>query len=207
MGKSDTIIFNEYKKILKKIESRIESVAFLGFTCENDLTLSVNCKIRDFYDLSLGNWDINSDWSLGKSYDLIVCTRCAYFSKNPKLFIEKCKDHLSSEGHALIDWGLGDHWRFSNYKVGWVKDGEQEFAYNSENFLHSCFWRDELKEDEEVKKFWESVVELNVGYDKKNNISDIVRKEVPQLIDYEAIEIKTKFLWKDNPQLYIITWI
>lgn len=207
MGKSDPIIFDEYKKILKKNESHIESVAFLGFSCENDLTLSIKCKKRDFYDLSLGNWEINSDWSLGKSYDLIVCTRCAYFSRDPVKFIQKCKLSLKSSGHALIDWGLGDHWRFPNFKVGWVKDNEHESAYSSENLLYSCFWRNDLEDDVEVKNFWKAVIDLNVGYNVGESLSDIVRREVPSIVDYEFISLKTKFLWKENPQLYIITWI
>ena len=141
MGKSDAIIFPEYVQALSQIDRKINSVAFLGFSAENSFTRRILCENRSFYDLSLGNWNINSDWSLDKKYDLIVCTRCAYFSNNPDQFIEKCKAYLNEAGFALIDWGLGDHWRFENFKVGWVKDGEQEYAYNENNFLHSCYWR------------------------------------------------------------------
>ena len=116
MGKSDPYIFAEYAKILPKF--KYESIAFLGQTSDNEFTKLIDSNIRHFYDLSLGNWDINSDWNLERNYDLIVCTRCAYFSKDPQNFIEKCKRHLTASGHALIDWGLGDHWRFDDYKVG-----------------------------------------------------------------------------------------
>ena len=80
MGKSDAIIFPEYVQALSQIDRKINSVAFLGFSAENSLTRRILCENRSFYDLSLGNWNINSDWSLDKKYDLIVCTRCAYFS-------------------------------------------------------------------------------------------------------------------------------
>ena len=86
MGKSDSFVFKEYLNVLNEYNNdSIKSVAFLGFPKENDFTLHVNGKIRHFYDLSLKNWDINSNWKLKQNYDLIVCTRCAYFSKNPQI--------------------------------------------------------------------------------------------------------------------------
>ena len=205
MGKSDNQIFPVYLSMIEK--KHYESIAFLGFSQENEFTKKISGKERDFFDISLGNWNINENWDLNRKYDLIVCTRCAYFSRDPKLFIQKCKYHLNQGGHALIDWGLGDHWRFSNYKIGWIKDDEHEFAYGSENFLYSCFWRDSLSNDAEVKNFWKAVIDLNVGYNQRDDISSVVTREVPKIVDYETISLKTKFLWKDCPQLYIITWI
>jgi len=204
MGKSDSIIFEEYKKLLRNVNA--SSVAFLGFPKENLLTLSIDVPVKHFYDLSIGNWNINDDWILTQQYDLIVCTRCAYFSKNPQLFIEKCKRHLTADGHALIDWGLGDHWRFKNYKVGWVRDGEHEYAYQANNFLYSCYWNDELLKDDDVNLFWQNVKKNpRFGYASKN-ISDVIKEEIPSIVSYPC-KITTKFLWPESPQLYIITLV
>ena len=127
MGKSDPFVFSEYEKALEGLTAN--SIAFLGFSKENNFTRKLQAPTRHFYDLSLSNWGINDDWNLSQKYDLIICTRCAYFAKDPQNFISKCINHLTSGGHALVDWGLGDHWRFQDFKVGWVKDGEHEYAY------------------------------------------------------------------------------
>lgn len=205
MGKSDNQVFNFYLKILKDCNLKYDSIAFLGFSGENSFTRCIDGKIRDFYDLNLKNWQINDEWNLKRKYDLILCTRCAYFSKNPNDFISRCKLHLNKNGKALIDWGLGDHWRFEKFKVGWIRDGEHEFAYQNNNFLHSCFWHDDLDKDLEVQKFWKAVKAGNYGYDISENLNDIVKKEVPSLINYETIFLKTLFLWPESPQLYIAT--
>lgn len=206
MGKSDKFIFPEYSNLLPRLE--YGSIAFLGFSSENHFTSIVKSSSRHFYDLSLGNWEINSNWSLQQEYDLIVCTRCAYFSKDPDNFIKKVKNHLSKNGIALIDWGLGDHWRFEKYKVGWVKDNEHEFAYGVDNKLHSCLWRDEFSSHKEAIKFWEAVKSNKLfGYDNTDSLSEVVKKEIPQLVNYEYDKLSLKFLWPDSPQLYIITTI
>lgn len=206
MGKSDAFIFQEYVQSLQCVRVAPRSVAFLGFPEENAFTACIQSPKREFFDLSLGNWNINSRWELGEKFDLLICTRCAYFSSNPVDFIERCKNSLNPGGHALIDWGLGDHWRFPNYKIGWVRDGEHEYAYLPENKLHSCFWKEELINDPEVEKFWKSVKVSKSGiYGNESNIHEIVTKEVPHLINYECKSIRTKFLWPEDPQLYIIT--
>lgn len=206
MGKSDQFIFPEYLKILNNINAK--SIAFLGFSKENDFTISLKAPIKNFYDLTLGNWDINSDWKLDRKYDLIISTRCPYFSKDPSTFVRKCLDSTTDGGHVLLDWGLGDHWRSKNYKVGWVRNGEHEFAYYPDNFLYSCYWNDELVNDSEIKKFWDAVKKNpQFCYHEVDDLSKIVKKEVPCIVDYNAKKIKTIFLWQDNPQLYIITLI
>lgn len=208
MGKSDPIIFKEYARFLDGEISSCNSVAFLGFNQENSFTLGIEAPTRHFYDLQLNNWNINDDWSLKQTYDLIVCTRCAYFSKNPSQFIEKCKRHLNVGGSAMIDWGLGDHWRFSKYKIGWLRDGEQEYAYRPENFLYSCYWNGNLRKDAGVKSFWNQILaNKDFGYTLNDDLDEVVKREVPRLIDYEAKKIKTIFLWPESPQLYIITLI
>jgi len=104
----------------------------------------------DLYDLSLGNWEINSEWKLPRKYDTIICTRCAYFAKDPDDFIKQCYDNLNENGLLYVDWGLGDHWRFAEFKVGWVKGGEQEYAFGDDNYLWSMVWDDTFLKNELV---------------------------------------------------------
>jgi len=115
---------------------------------------------------------------------------------------------LQAGGRLLVDWGLGDHWRFRDYKVGWVRNGEHEHAYAEDNLLYSCYWNDNLKKDEETKKFWLAVKsEPSFGYNNNDNIENVVSLEVPCLIDYPVDKMRTKFLWPDRPQLYIMTLV
>ena len=134
MGRSDQFLKPFWGKHIKP-----EGLtALLGF--------SDNSKFNgDTYDLELGNWDINSDWSLPKKYDTIICTRCAYFAKDLDSFFRKCHESLNEGGLLFVDFGIGDHWRFSDYKVGWIKDGEHEYAYKKDNFLWSCIWDDKFE--------------------------------------------------------------
>lgn len=204
MGRSDPFVFDEYESMVSGLTDA-KSVAFLGFSHENLVTrLFHNSQTRDFFDLALRNWDINDDWSLDKTYDMIVCTRCAYFARQPDVFVEKCRKHLSHGGHALIDWGLGDHWRFESYKVGWVRGGEHEYAYRPDNFLHSCFWNSELSSRPDVSDFWKAAARRG-GYDSSKTLDEVVREEVPALVTYETERLTTRFLWPNDPQLYIIT--
>lgn len=208
MGKSDPIIFSEYLKVLNEDNHDINSVAFLGFDKENLFTKSIKSSTRHFYDLNLKNWNINDDWSLKQQYDLIVCTRCPYFSKDPYTFVKKCLENTNNKGHILLDWGLGDHWRFKNYKVGWIRNGEHEFAYYPDNFLYSCYWNDDLSKDKNVSLFWDEIkTNPTYGYNIKDNLNDIIKKEVPCIVDYKTKKIKTVYLWPESPQLYIITLI
>lgn len=206
MGKSDPLILPEYDTFLTRHRKRhcSGSAAFLGFSQDNDFTKNVFSDSKDFYDLSLGNWEINSRWRLKKQYDLIVSTRCPYFAREPTDFVERCKDHLTDDGVLFLDWGLGDHWRFDKYKVGWVRGGEHEWAYKEDNFLWSCLWREDFEDDIEVKKFY-SHISGQFGYSRGEKLSQIVRKEVPEIVDYDYEEIKFKFLWPEAPQLYIMT--
>lgn len=138
MGNNDKIVIPFYKEHIYPTGS----VALLGF--------SNNTMFRgDLYDLSLKNWEINSEWILSKKYDTIICLRCAYFAKDPKSFVARCHDHLNKNGTLYVDWGLGDHWRFKNFKVGWIKNGEHEYAYAKDNFLWSCIWSEKFIGDKQ----------------------------------------------------------
>jgi len=196
VGRSDNYIIPFYKSI---IQAR-GRVALLGFS--NNAWFSEDV---DLYDMSLGNWDINSEWELDRIYDTIVCTRCAYFAKDPEGFIKRCYDYLSPGGLLYVDWGLGDHWRFENYKIGWVKDGEHEYAYKGDNYLWSTVWDESLLNDSGFKIFSKRVEKF--GY---KNIKEAIHDEVPKILNVETIKkyfntfYITLALWEDLPQLYII---
>lgn len=206
MGKSDRHVFQLYHEVLGHVDTHIESVAFLGFDSETDFTRSIPAATRKYFDRKLKNWEINSKWDLGQKFDLIVCTRCAYFARDPWYLVNSCRDHLNPGGYALIDWGLGDHWRFTDYKVGWVRGDEHEYAYDPENLLHSCYWNKELSYDKEAERFWSAVKSnKSLVYGNETSLDDVVRREVPSLISYETEVVRTLFLWPEDPQFYIAT--
>lgn len=203
MGKSDPVAFATYLSLLPNRE--YNNVAFLGFQGNNAFTDAIKSSTKDFYDLQLNNWNINSpSWNIEKEYDLVVCTRCPYFSKDPLEFVENCMSIMKDGGNLLIDWGLGDHWRFPKYKVGWIKDGEHEWAYNKDNFLWSTIWHDVFLENPEFKLFSKWVQKF--GYD---DVSEAIKQEVPSILnlkdiaDRMHIQYVLKAAWEDSPQLYM----
>jgi SAM-dependent methyltransferase len=210
MGRSDPIVLKRYFSSIPDIF--IESAAFLGFQSSNELTRAIKSKNKDFYDIDeksgASYWNINDkDWKIDKEkYDLVVCTRCAYFAKDPERFILQCKEILKPGGFLLVDWGLGDHWRFENYKIGWVKDGEHEYAYSKENFLWSTIWHDTFSSNIDVENFTKNVSKF--GY---TDIKTAIEKEVPSILSlnhvaksFDSITYSILNLWEDSPQLYII---
>lgn len=194
MGKTNQYIIPWYKKHIQTLGD----VGLLGFSNNNLFE-------GDLYDLSIKNWDINNAWTLKQKYDTLICTRCAYFSKDPSYFISRCWDHLNDGGKLYVDWGLGDHWRFSDYKIGWKKNGEQEYAYKKNNFLWSTVWDEELLTDSEFKLFSERVSKF--GY---KNLKNAILEEVPHIITFDEIKkffkisYNTISLWEDLPQFYIL---
>jgi len=195
MGISDHLVVPFYKKhIVNYLPT-----ALLG-------SISNNMFEGDLYDRKFGNWDINSDWNLNKEYNTIICTRCAYFAKDPERFIKKCYDNLEDNGKLYVDWGLGDHWRFKNFKVGWVKNGEQEYAYGTNNFLWSVVWDDGFLENEQCKIF-----EMEIKKKGYNNLKDAIFKEVPCVLDYEFIKkyfsVSYDILTIVNPYLQMYVFI
>ena len=204
MGKSDPFIIPAYRSLIDT-EREYESVALLGFSEHNSLTKSISSSNFDLYDLALGNWNINSPWNIEKKYDLVVCTRCAYFCKDLDKFFKNINAILKPGGEFLIDWGLGDHWRFENYKVGWIKNGEQEYAYEDNNFLWSTIWHEDFMKSAEYSKFQSWVKRF--GYD---NVKDAIFDEVPTVFNLQNLPQSIRAgavliaLWQESPQLYII---
>ena len=201
MGRSDTVLFPTYSRLLGN--QHYDQVAFLGFSKPNVFTNSISANECDFFDLGLNNWNINSQWDLKKKYDLIVSTRCPYFAKDPRDFLIRCHDSLRDGGVLLADWGLGDHWRFDNFKVGWVKDGEHEHCYGDTNFLWSYVWHDSFLEDPQVKLFISRIKKF--GYD---GLRSAIFDEVPVVLDLDEMvnhfdmHVLNVALWEDSPQLY-----
>lgn len=194
MGKSDPILHKFYKQHIRQHGD----TALLGFT--NNAWF-----YGDLYDRQIGNWDINSDWSLGKKYDTIISLRCPYFAKDPEDFIKRCYESLSDGGTLYADWGLGDHWRFDNYKVGWVKNQEHEYAYGRDNLLWSAVWDDCFLQDGQYQLFSKRIRSL--GYaDTRQAIHDEVPKVLSLGVVKPLFEVETKMLtlWEDKPQLYIL---
>ena len=194
MGRSNPIIIPFYRE---QIIPR-GSTALLGFS-NNDVF------VGDLYDLQLNNWNINSEWQLPKKYDTIICTRCAYFAKDPKDFIKRCYDNLKEGGVLYVDWGLGDHWRFKDYKIGWVKDAEHEYSYAPDNYLWSTVWDDSFLENKQFKLFSKRVERF--GYD---DVKEAIYQETPEVLNLKYIKKYFKInyniiaLWEDMPQLYIL---
>ena len=194
MGRSDPLVLKFYKKHIKPQGN----VALLGFVDNRWFD-------GDLYDLQLNNWNINDKWKLKKKYDTIICTRTAYFAKDPEDFIERCHENLNKDGKLYVDWGLGDHWRFDNYKVGWIKDGEQEHAYEGDNLLWSSVWDGSFLENEQYKLFCTKVAKF--GY---KDVKKAIFQEVPKILEINLIKknfdisYNIKTLWEDKPQLYIL---
>ena len=194
MGRSDPHIHSFYKNYIKPQGE----VALLGFTNNNWFN-------GDLYDLQLNNWNINDQWKLKKKYDTIISLRCPYFAKDPEDFIKRCYDNLNDGGFLYTDWGLGDHWRFDDYKVGWVKDGKQEYAYKDDNFLWSSVWDDSFLEDEQYKLFCTKVTKFSY-----KDIKKAIFQEVPKILELNVIKkyfdmtYNISTLWSDKPQLYIL---
>jgi len=206
MGKSDPYINEAYKKVIQ--QKKWKSIGFFGFPESSPLTDWFDSPIKDFYDLKNKNWNINIyPYKVDRKYDLIVCTRVAYFCKDPEKLINSFKELLSDEGKILIDWGLGDHWRFDNYKIGWVKDEEHEWAYEKNNYLWSTVWSDNFQKHINFRLFQEWI--------KKKGYSDLksaVFKEVPKVLNLDNTNLQISknilcdivTLWEDSPQMYII---
>ena len=202
MGKSDFYLSDFYTHLIEG--DKFESVGFFGQSGENFISSKIIANKKYFYDLSLGNWNINTlPYSVENKFDLIVCTRCAYFCKHPDMLIDNFTSLLKPGGKILIDWGLGDHWRFKNYKVGWIKNNEQEYAYADDNFLWSCVWHESFNDDRHVRAFKQNIQK----FDYRDELGNIIKSEVTFVLDPYQIKCKKLTithlsLWPDAPQLY-----
>jgi hypothetical protein len=194
MGRSDPLLYKFYSE---NIKPRGE-VAQLGST-NNRLFRG------ELFDRMLDNWEINSEWDLSRKYDTIICTRCAYFAKDLKDFFKRAHGHLEDGGIFYVDFGIGDHWRYDNYKIGWIKDGEQESAYWEENYLWATVWHDNFLDDEQYKKFCEYVEKK--GY---VDVKKAIYKETPEVLNLEGLDgmfevtYNTLTLWEDSPQFNVL---
>lgn len=197
MGKSDPYVFEWYSRRIRV--ERGSRVLFLGQPRHNAFTESLGV-IAEFRDITLGNWDINGTLEADERFDAVICTRCAYFAESPDRFLSDCRKVARS---VHVDWGLGDHWRFSKYRVGWRDAEEHEYAdYGGKrNFLHSTVWREDFILNDQVKAF-ESLVH-RFGY---SSLVDAIHAEVPTVHSLsEDWDCSFLTLWPDRPQLYVLT--
>lgn len=173
MGISNAIVIPFYRRHIVNIKG---DVALLGDSNNNMFD-------GDLYDLDLGNWEINSEWELDNKYDTIICTRCAYFSSRPEDFIKRCHDNLNENGLLYVDWGVGDHWRFPEFKVGWIdKNGKQEYAYTDNNYLWSMVWSNNFLDNAQCSIFEKEIIKR--GY---SSLEEAIRSEVPSIISVDFI--------------------
>lgn len=205
MGRSDPYVMPWYRSLLPR--SKFDSAAILGASKHNSFTGNLDIRSCEFHDLTTNGWDINDPvWAIPQGrFDLVVCTRCPYFSRNPPQFVKSVRRLLMPGGIALIDWGLGDHWRIKPYAVGWIHDGMHEAVRYGDHtsFLFSCLWDRSLEVDPEVQKFREWIRNF-AWYDDNRSLDDIVREEVPEgLAPADDMNINCMTLWSESPQLYI----
>jgi len=201
---------NLYNRIMPKGKT-----ALLGFVEEGIFSkqcVNVHSPIYDLYDLQLRNWEINSKWDLGQKYDTIICLGTAFFAKDPKDFIKRCYEHLNEGGKLYVDFALGENLRFQNFKIGWVKDWEHEYAYNEYNLAWSTVWDDSFLDNKYFKFFQKCAHDF--GY---NDIKQAIFKEVPKILDLKFVKkyftVQVEFYgasitWaneaKKRPILYIL---
>ena len=207
-GRSKDYLMPIYTKLITNLvsNSSVHKVACLGAPGPyfvSDLAKKI-CGINcDFYDLGLGNWNINSAWHLPNKYDFIFCTRCAFFSRNPLDFIKKCHQNLNHKGLLLVDWNFGH--KFDGYRIGCVKDGLHEHDEHApDNFIWSGVWNDNFKDHPQFKLFEKRTKKY--GY---TDVPKAIKKETPSLLNTDDIsryfEVETELLslWEDDPLLYI----
>jgi len=205
MGKSDPLVFKYYLDVLGK-DYGSDTIAFVGQPGENSLSIQILGKNRLFYDLSLGNWNINKfPYEIDKNLDAIFCTRCAYFSNQPLEMLRFFYKALKPGGKVLIDWGMGDHWRFKDFKIGWLKNGEHEWAYESENYLWSGYISDKMVASEAFINFEKSCQKFGYISTKDaifKEINFVITPEDITGIGFRILQDKSLFLWPESPQLY-----
>ena len=104
-----------------------------------------------------------------------------------------------------VDWGLGDHWRFDNFKVGWTKDGETEYGGNPDYKLHSAIWDDSFFDHKECQIFAEEI--KRHGYD---DLRSAVFDEVFAVMRVDAVrelfDVEYEILTTTKPylQMYVL---
>lgn len=215
MGRSNQRVFPWYSWLLpKRTYSR---VAVLGATQLDGFTSNIDAGEVELYDITLSgenHWNINESLTLrGEDYDLIVSTRCPYFAADPLAFITSCRDKLKPGGVLFLDWGLGDHWRLTPYKVGWVRGSDHEYVNYGQHTstLHSCVWSDRLCDAAAAKDFRNNIRRYP-EYDDDRTLTNIINAEVPRVFDLtqkvdelELFDVQLLSLWPDAPQLYIAT--
>lgn len=115
MGKTDSILIPVYEKIMRKHIR--DTVTFFGST--NKDKLAQHIRSAKFFDLQLGNWDINKPWNVEKT-SKVICLRTSGFAVSPNLLVEKFSNCMDKNGILMIDWTMGsDHYARDSKKWTW----------------------------------------------------------------------------------------
>ena len=212
MGRSNQYVFPWYARHLP--QRRYENACVLGARGSDQFIAGIDAGHIEYHDITLDGWSIDDDWNPTTTYDLIVCTRCAYFVKDPAAFVRRCRMNTHRSGRVFIDWGLGDHWRKVPYLVGWrdpARSIHESVEFESPtgkhvSYLWSCFWDRQLELRPEAIAFRHDI--RMCGYDDDVTLTQIIEQEVPVVLDAAIqipLDVQLLALWPKAPQLYILT--
>jgi len=117
MGMSDQLVLPQQIKFIDALvrdfiaPPRVLKIAYLGNQSANHPTVQHCQKLfpeaqHDFYDIVLGNWDINKEWKI-EGYDLVVCYRTtAYVESSLEFFLQQLKKCISKNKYIIFDFTL-----------------------------------------------------------------------------------------------------
>ena len=58
---------------------------------------------QDFYDIQLGNWDIDKKWNIS-GYDLVTCFRVTCFAKDKEHLLHELKECVKKNTNVIVDF-------------------------------------------------------------------------------------------------------
>ena len=126
MGYSDSIVLPQQQKFIDALvrgfiaPSGVLKIAYLGNQSANHPTVQHCQKLfseaqHDFYDIVLGNWDINKEWKI-EGYDLVVCYRTTMYAESSlEFFLQQLKKCISKNKYIIFDFTLYSG-LFENYR-------------------------------------------------------------------------------------------
>lgn len=185
MGRTDKFLIPVYKKIITKYGDNFH---FYGSTPSDKL--ACNLKSCEFFDIQMGNWDINGEWNTPQT-DKAICLRSSGFSINPNMLIENFANKIKSKGILIIDWTMGsDHYQrdskdwtwgwhdtrnrcygeYNNKKYPLYSSYLSDFGFNSSSFKQICKYAITLKKYENIKNWEEQVRSEFMEYWLSRNI-------------------------------------
>ena len=216
-GTEDQKYSRKFINTIKKVEVK-DGPKFISIEpLANDLIIDFEIVYKNplirtrRHEFKLSNGDLTSIYNsrtfcLYEDIDKIISQGLAKGGSLENAIVVKDNKILNDNGHLLVDWGLGDHWRFEEYKVGWVKNEEQEYCYGEDNFLWSTVWHESFLNHSECQKFSEWIKKK-----KYDDLEKAINDEVPSILSpeklsglFKSVMIDMVSLWEESPQLYIL---